>query len=350
MTLLLTVGIFFVTGFLVSFLTLPITIYCAKKYNFVDIPDGLLKTHHAIIPRLGGVPLYFILMGGCGYAWYTGWLYAGLLAFFLTLLFIVGLVDDFYQISQEYKFLSHGIIAGIFFVGCVTVYPYFFTSYFMAICGYFWLLTLFSAFNLIDVMDGLAAVTAFGISCALFLVSFLHHGVFVACLMALYCGGLGGFLWYNYPPARIYLGESGSGVMGGFLGAIALLIPWGTYAHYGWGCPVILFAIPLLELSGLIVIRSYKKIPFYRGSRDHFCHYLLARGYTNTQILWGVIGAQIILWFGAGLLYFTPIPVIFILGAGAFYIVLWTCFIYKNILLQKKYFVAKSGKFQKILD
>ena len=167
MILSLTVGIFFLAGLIISFLGLPGAIFLAQKFNFIDVPDGILKFHTTAVPRLGGAPLYLVLMGGCGYVWYVGWLYAKLLTFFLTLLFIVGMVDDFYEISQGYKFLAHSLITLIFFIGCATLYPCFFGSYVMIICGYLWVLTFLSAFNLVDVMDGLASVIALGAAEAL---------------------------------------------------------------------------------------------------------------------------------------------------------------------------------------
>ena len=100
-----------------------------------------------------------------------------------------------------------------------------------------------------------------------------------------FLGALVAFLWYNKPPARIYLGDAGSLFIGGFLATVPFLLHWGTYNQYGYLAPIIILAIPLLECYSLILIRWYKGIPFYQGSPDHFCLYLQGGGWSKSVIL-----------------------------------------------------------------
>ena len=90
-----------------------------------------------------------------------------------------------------------------------------------------------------------------------------------------------GFLYFNKTPAKIYLGDAGSLLIGGLLATIPFMIPWGTYTIFGFLTPVIILGVPLVEVASLIIIRTYKKIPFYFGSPDHFAHYLFDQGWTK---------------------------------------------------------------------
>ena len=93
------------------------------------------------------------------------------------------------------------------------------------------------------------------------------------------------FLWYNKPRARIYLGDTGSLFIGGFLAAIPFLFPWSALHPHGFITPALVLWIPLFEVVSLIVIRTRKGIPFYKGSPDHFCHYLQRWGWSVPAIL-----------------------------------------------------------------
>ena len=90
---------------------------------------------------------------------------------------------------------------------------------------------------------------------------------------------------YNWPQASIYLGDTGSLFIGGLLGTLPLSLNLGVNCHYGYLAPAILLAIPLLELVSLIVIRMYKKIPFYQGRPDHFSIYFQKNYSYETKLL-----------------------------------------------------------------
>lgn len=110
-------------------------------------------------------------------------------------------------------------------------------------------------------------------------------------------GALIAFFWYNRPPAKIYLGDAGSLFIGGFLATIPFLFNWGLYNNcYGFLTPAIILAIPLLEVTFLVIIRSYKGIPFYQGSPDHFCLYLKMNGWSIWEILLYVLTVSLVLF------------------------------------------------------
>jgi len=90
--------------------------------------------------------------------------------------------------------------------------------------------------------------------------------------------------------------------IGGILATVPFLLNWGTYTPFGFLAPIIILAIPILELVTLIVVRTYKGIPFYLGSRDHFSCYLQDKGWGKGKVLAYVCGMSIILGTSAFLL------------------------------------------------
>jgi UDP-GlcNAc:undecaprenyl-phosphate GlcNAc-1-phosphate transferase len=147
-----------------------------------------------------------------------------------------------------------------------------------------WIAAITNAFNFLDNMDGLSA----GIACVAsvaFMVTALSIGqLFVAGMLALLVGALLGFLWFNFSPAKIFMGDSGSLLIGLLLGVLTTLttfLPkdrtWGA-GWYAVFAPVIVLAVPLYDLIVVSVIRlSRGKSPFV-GDTNHFSHRLVARG------------------------------------------------------------------------
>ena len=147
-----------------------------------------------------------------------------------------------------------------------------------------WIAAITNAFNFLDNMDGLSAGIAVVASVA-FLVTALSIGqLFVAGVLALLVGALLGFLWFNFSPAKIFMGDSGSLVVGLLLGVLTTLTtylpkdrPWGA-GWYAVFAPVIVLAVPLYDLIVVSAIRiSRGKSPFV-GDTNHFSHRLVARG------------------------------------------------------------------------
>jgi UDP-GlcNAc:undecaprenyl-phosphate GlcNAc-1-phosphate transferase len=150
-----------------------------------------------------------------------------------------------------------------------------------------WIAAISNAFNFLDNMDGLSA----GIACVAsiaFLATALSIGqYFVAGMLALLIGSLLGFLWFNFAPAKIFMGDSGSLLIGLLLGVLTTLttyLPpertWGA-GWYAVLAPVIVLALPLYDLIVVSLIRIRRgKSPFV-GDTNHFSHRLVARGMTR---------------------------------------------------------------------
>jgi len=220
-----------------------------------------------------------------------------------TLLLFVGLIDDLFVLKPYQKFFAQAIIALCFLKTGFYLKEHFFYNIWNMPLSFLWIMTVINAFNLVDVMDGLATTIAITSSITLLIIAFYLNHPIVIILLSSFLGSLCAFLWYNKPPARIYMGDAGSLFIGGLLATIPFLFDWGTYNPYGYLTPIIILAVPLLECFSLIIIRWYKHIPFYQGSPDHFCLYLRSNGWGKPRILLYVVALSF--YLGAVSLFFT---------------------------------------------
>jgi UDP-GlcNAc:undecaprenyl-phosphate GlcNAc-1-phosphate transferase len=129
---------------------------------------------------------------------------------------------------------------------------------------------LINAFNIIDVMDGLAGSVALVASVALFAVSVMTHDSDAPVQMAALAGGIAGFLWYNRHPARIYMGDAGSMFIGFLLGAVAMTLQYTHRSAAGLFAPVLMLGVPIFDTFFVMAIRYLRGIPVFLGSPDHF--------------------------------------------------------------------------------
>jgi UDP-GlcNAc:undecaprenyl-phosphate GlcNAc-1-phosphate transferase len=275
---------------MLSFVVALVFVHCAKyiaRWLYIlDTPDGKVKLHARATPYLGGVAVYlsFVIVLVCSIP--SSYIvpvnfYFWLGCFFLV---IIGLVDDIIVLTPAQKFLGQCVACILFlYSGCylhISCMPFIG----IALSG-LWILTIINAFNLIDVMDGLSSTIAI-FACLGFMSIALYTGEYtIAFIFASLIGAITGFLVYNYPPASIYMGDAGSLFLGGIFGALPLKLNFAVHTSAGYIIPAIILAIPLLELTSLIIIRAYKKIPFYNGSPDHFSLYLQQYGWSKQLIL-----------------------------------------------------------------
>ncbi|HEY8667586.1 MAG TPA: MraY family glycosyltransferase, partial [Tepidisphaeraceae bacterium] len=153
-----------------------------------------------------------------------------------------------------------------------------------AFCTILWITAIANAFNFLDNMDGLSAGVA-AVCTAAFLVTTLSIGQwFVAAALALLLGALVGFLCFNFAPAAIFMGDSGSLVVGLLLGVLTVrttYLPAGEQWAAGWYkvfAPVIVLAVPLYDLIVVSIIRMLRGHSPFKGDTNHFSHRLVARG------------------------------------------------------------------------
>ncbi len=277
------IGSFFLSFLISSYLT-PLLCLLAQRLQFVDHPDGVIKTHRYAVPYLGGVGVYggflfsLIIMTSFDFRIF-------LLVVGATLLLLLGLIDDLVVLKPYQKFLGQCIVSLLLLKAGFYLKHHVFYNIWNVPLSLLWTLSIINAFNLVDVMDGLATLIAICATITFMIIAWYLHHYLVFMVLTAFLGALAAFFWYNKPPARIYLGDAGSLFLGGFLAVVPFLFDWGTHNIYGFLTPLIILAIPLLEIFSLIIIRSYKGIPFYKGSADHFSSYLLAQGWHKEAVL-----------------------------------------------------------------
>jgi len=309
-------------SFIAAYISIPYLIRAAGKMGFMDTPDGKIKVHEIPIPHLGGVAIFgsFIASIALSYPFQNVilWLLLG-----CTLLLLIGLIDDLRVLSPLRKFLGQVIAVLCFLKGGFALKSTFFSSQINLFLSAFWMLGVINAFNLIDVMDGLSSVVALVCAGTFFLIALLFKQYAVTLLLLTFIGAVSAFLFHNKPPARIYLGDAGSMFVGGFLSAVPMLFNWSTYSFDAYYAPVIILAIPLIEVSSLMVIRTWKGIPFYQGSPHHFSLYLLNKGWSKRNVLWFTIAMGSYLSGSALLFLGKVIAEQGLLLAGLLFSVIW---------------------------
>ncbi len=321
-TIAIKIAFSFIFSFIITVYLVPFFCSLARTLRFVDVPDGRIKRHAQETPYFGGVAIYCGFLCGLAFTMpFENRIF--LLLIGTTLLLLLGLIDDLIPLRVYQKFFGQFIVALCFLKSGFYLKEHLFYNIWNMPLSLLWILTVINAFNLVDVMDGLATLLAIAATVTFMAIATYLHHMIVLILLAALLGPLCAFFIYNRPPARIYLGDSGSLFIGGFLATIPFLFDWGTYNQLGYLAPIIILAIPLLECTSLILIRTIKGIPFYRGSLDHFSSYLLSYGWSKKAILGYV--AALSLYLGLVAYFFTIgllviIPTIFL---GILFLIVW---------------------------
>jgi UDP-GlcNAc:undecaprenyl-phosphate GlcNAc-1-phosphate transferase len=210
---------------------------------------------------------------------------------------ILGLLDDKHELSPRIKFAGQVAIAALVAAAGVRITLFVPSLMFSYVVTILWILTVINAFNFMDNMNGLC--TGLGVIGAWhFAMIAASQGQYLVALVAfLAFGALLGFLRYNFPHARAFLGDSGSHLVGYLLAVLAILPHFYTsYRPRTWAvfAPLLVLAVPLLDLAWVVCLR-WRGRPFYEGDTNHLSHRLVRRGLTPTR-------AVLLIWLAASLL------------------------------------------------
>ena len=164
----------------------------------------------------------------------------------------------------------------------------------------FWVITLMNSINFIDNMDGFAAINCSFICLATTILSFVFNQNYLADISFVLFASISGFILFNYPPAKIYMGDSGSLFIGFVFGFISILFNWNPTSDiqlYNSIAPVFLFfTIPILDFLTVFYHRIKNNISPATGGTDHISHRLLKKGLSVRRILYLFIGLNIIVF------------------------------------------------------
>ena len=189
------------------------------------------------------------------------------ISIFALAISILGIVDDFFVLNWKFNFSNN--LNFIFTV--------------------LWVLTLMNSINFIDNMDGFASINLIFICFALSLLSFVLNQNYLADISFILLFVISGFFIFNFPPAKIYMGDSGSLFIGFILGFISILFNWNPddeiYIFSSFAPVFLFFTIPLLDFLTVFVYRLKNKISPTTGGTDHISHRLINKGYSAKNIL-----------------------------------------------------------------
>lgn len=286
-------------AFVVSFLAIPVVIEIAEKKKLYDIPDER-KLHTHTIASLGGVGIFI------------GFIFAALIGininshpefqYFIAsvvIIFFIGLKDDLIIISATKKFIAQIIAAAIIIhLGGIRIESFYgfmgiheIDSVYGVPLTYFVIILITNAFNLIDGIDGLAASLGL-MSLLLLSVYFFYAGMTAYSMFAIgLAGSLLAFLIFNTHPAQIFMGDSGSLVIGVVMailvlkfvqvgGAVNAVIPVPSVVAIS----IVLLLVPLMDTLRVFSIRIFRRRSPFSPDRNHVHHLLLDRGYGHTKV------------------------------------------------------------------
>lgn len=297
----------FLTSLLISFLITPQVIKLAKKYDIVDKPDSR-KIHTENIPRIGGLSIIISLI--LSISFYLSILYifdpnflvlkyfkykflqiVGLILAFLIII-IVGIIDDIKNLKAIEKLIFQILIANIlyftgtkieFFTGLFnssTIVLNDIVSYILTI---FWIVGIVNAINLIDGLDGLLSGVSFIISITLGILAIIKGQTVLAIVIFSLAGALLGFLRYNFNPAKIFLGDTGSLFIGLFMAVISILGYFKKATLISFFIPLLIFSFPILDTTLAILRRIIRKQSIFKPDKEHLHHILLKAGLSQKQ-------------------------------------------------------------------
>src|SRR5690242_298007 len=283
----------------------------AVSHHWANGPVQRHHVHTTPIPRFGGVAVYgtflalilLLELASRVFRFAVGFSPRTVLWVIVpaTLVFLVGVADDIWSVTPRCKFAVQILAALILFLGDFRVMklPLFFGSHVFAWMGalpltILWVLWVTNAFNLFDGLDGLAAGSALFSTLAVFTLSLINHNALVSVLTITLAGATLGFLKYNFNPATIFLGDSGSLFIGFTLSALALVGGGKTSTMVAVSVPVISFGLPILDTVISVIRRFLSGRPLFSADRQHIHHKLMERGLSHRQVvilLYGVSAA-----------------------------------------------------------
>jgi len=311
-----------ILGFLLAFglatVGTPMAREAARRFGVVDRPDDHLKRHGEPVAYLGGLAVFMAFLLSLGMIFqFDRELLALLLA--ATITATLGLIDDFGVLTPKAKVLGQMVAVFVLIKAGVVVELAFLPWWARYAVTILWLVGLSNAFNLVDIMDGLASGLALIAASFLLVVALLNGRAVVAAFTVALIGALLGFLRYNFFPATIYLGDCGSLFIGFTLGALAMVMDYTAVNPLGFVAPLLFLAVPIVDTAYVTVLRLRAGRKIWYGSPDHHPLRLRRRlgGSTPTTVVWIYVVAVVLGGLGLVVMHLDPVTTAWIVGGAA---------------------------------
>ena len=315
--------------FLVVVILMPVVIKIANHVNALDMPNER-KVHKEPMPRLGGLAIFFgFLVGYMLFCTPTTQMNSILIGSFILIL--VGIFDDIKPISPKIKFSGQLLSAIILvFYGNVIMQElsafglYINFGIFAKPITVLFVVAVINCMNLIDGLDGLASGIAdiFFMTITIIATLMGSYGGLDSALTLIMIGATSGFLLYNFHPAKIFMGDSGSMFLGYMISVISLL-GFKNVTLTSFFIPIVILAIPILDTLFAIIRRLLKGQSFAKADKEHFHHQILKMAGNQTKTVLIIYLIQV-LFSAASIVYVLRNPKLGqILYVVIFVIIVW---------------------------
>ncbi|QHS23504.1 undecaprenyl/decaprenyl-phosphate alpha-N-acetylglucosaminyl 1-phosphate transferase [Virgibacillus sp. MSP4-1] len=281
--------------FLMALVITPLVKQAALKINAVDLP-AQRKVHDKTMPRLGGLAIYFSFLAGL-MLFYPDHPYLWTIGLGATLTLCLGVIDDVIGLSSGLKFMAQTVIAILVVVNGVQID--FITLPFGPRIDFgvwsipitvFWIVAITNAMNLIDGLDGLAAGVSSIVLITISGMAIAMGNMFVAVVGLMLLGSTLGFLVFNFYPARIFLGDTGSYFLGFMISTLSILGLFKNVTFFSIIVPIIILGVPLVDTTFAVVRRIIQGKPVSAPDKSHLHHCLIRLGYSHRKSVLMIYG------------------------------------------------------------
>ncbi|MCD6404209.1 MAG: undecaprenyl/decaprenyl-phosphate alpha-N-acetylglucosaminyl 1-phosphate transferase [Planctomycetes bacterium] len=295
--MLLAYAIVFCLAFTAAVLLAPVVRLLAVRIGAIDRPDGKRKIHTKPTPRLGGLVItaaillavgaYIAMDPGIKALIFTSpTRVAGFLAG-LVIILGLGIWDDIKGVRPRTKVLFQTLAVVVCFaagyrinVPFVARGTYTFLSFPLT---WLWLVACINAMNLVDGMDGLASGVAFFAGAVILVLAAVYGKISVALAAAAMLGSVVGFLMYNFHPAVMFLGDSGSLLLGYLVAILAMAASLKSHATVALLIPILALGLPIMDTLLAVLRRWSRRLPISQADREHIHHRLLGLGFSDRE-------------------------------------------------------------------
>jgi UDP-GlcNAc:undecaprenyl-phosphate/decaprenyl-phosphate GlcNAc-1-phosphate transferase len=276
----------------------PIVRKFAIRLQVVDRPSESHKTHQSPVPYMGGVAIVLgVLVTAYGaILWSRNFELVGIASTVLlpaVFMGAVGLIDDIKKLSPWPRFIVQnlvGIAIAFALVVTNTLGSPTGNTLFDILISVFWIVGITNSINFFDNVDGGASGAIAIASLSLFILALQGNQYFIAALSIVLSGSTVGFLLWNKPPARIYMGDAGALFLGVLIATLTLRFnPNPIDRVSSFAIPILLLAVPILDTTVAVLSRLRRKVSPFQGGQDHLSHRLMRAGFRKKPavlILW----------------------------------------------------------------
>ncbi|MGD6776445.1 glycosyltransferase family 4 protein [Sutcliffiella horikoshii] len=283
----------FIASFVTVLFVTPLIIKLAHKIGATDKPNKR-KVHQKIMPRLGGLAIFIgVIVGYMVSGLYDERIYGIIVG--AIIIVIIGVLDDMYELKARTKLLGQFLVAGVVvytglkieFLTIPFVVERFDLGWMAIPITIIWIIGITNAINLIDGLDGLAAGISSIAIATLAVMAGLAGKELILTLCLVILASTIGFLFFNFHPAKIFMGDTGALFLGYCIAVLSLLGLYKSVTLFSFLIPIIILGVPVFDTAFAIIRRILNKQPISAPDKSHLHHRLLAKGisHRNTVLL-----------------------------------------------------------------